>query len=287
MKVTLELLNKYNANKSCVDYLVENDLDGADLMDFIDRAPLDFLYFLREYLKFNEEETEAFNKTLELKNSTNVWYSRDVESSSNINLSVDIVNSNMIYNCEKVEDSSFISYGYMIKNSNNVYNGRNVYDSDSVIEGNNINASEQVAYCSDISWSENVFRCANLSDCGFSYQSKNLKDCWFCGFVKDSSNCLFCDEIEGKEYYIFNEKVDPQTYAEIMEELRERLLGESARMIEINDEAYSAGERLHFSTRYDSVFYGLSKEFYGWVGTLPNYTDDKFVSLFFRDVPKI
>jgi len=289
MKVTLDLLKKYDAQESFVKFIEENGLDGAALIEVIDAEDigLENLYFLKKYFIFDSEEKQKFCEVLSLTDSENVWNSKHIENSKaimesryvsdsfNVRFSSDISNSNHVFRSSNVDDS------------NDVVGSEYVSGSELVVESENISMSEQVANSSRATWCENIMFCDNLEDCGFAYKSSNLKSSFFCGFMKDSDHCLFCSGLEGKKYFIFNEEVEKEVFARIMDELRERLQGEEPRMIEVLNDQFMADKRISCGRRFDNVFRGLSEDFYGWVGTLPNYSDDKFIELFFKDRQKI
>lgn len=284
MKITLDLLNKYDADDAFIKYLEDNGLLGADLMEIIDeKAPMELIYFFKKYLILTPDEARAIDTLFNIENSYNYWYSKDICNSYNIWASGDISNSSNIRYSYRVIDSNHIFRSKSIGGCKNVYKSNDVIDSTCVIESSDVRASEQVVRSNDVEWSENILLSFGIQDCGFVYQSSNLKDSYFCGFVNNSSHCLFCSGIKNKEYCVFDEEVDPQTFAMIMDELHERLNTEVTRMVEVNENKHTGSERLKFTPRFDSVFYGLSSDFYGWIGTLPNYTDDKFISLFFNE----
>lgn len=288
MKVTLELLKRYGARDSFIQFIEENGLDGAPLIKVLETdIDSEDLYFLSKYFNLEEDEWEKFSKKVYIVDSTNVWNSKNVENSTavmesryvsdsfNVRYSSDISNSNHIFRSSNVDDST------------DVVDSEYISSSERVVESDNIGMSEQVENSSRISWSENIMDCENLEDCGFVYKSSDLKSSFFCGFMKNSNHCLFCSNMEDKEYHIFNEPVGKDEFAKVMDELRERLQVEAPRMIEVLEDQYVADKRISFGRRYDNVFRGLSEDFYGWVGTLPNYSDDKFIELFFKDRQKI
>ena len=289
MKITLELLKKYGAEESLIKLIEENGLDGAPLIKVIDAEDLEVenLYFLKKYFTLEEEEKQKFCERLQLTNSKNVWNSKVVENSSAVMESRYVSDSFNVRYSSEVSNSHHIFRSHNIEGSNNVVDSDNVNGSELVVESDNVFMSEQIAYSTDINWCENIMFSKALEDCGYVYNSSNLEDSYFCGFMKDSNHCLFCNNLENKEYYIFNEEVEKDVFAKVMEDLRERLQSEEPRMIEVLEDQYMADKRFSLGRRFDNVFRGLSKDFYGWIGTLPNYSDDKFIELFFKDRLKI
>ena len=283
MKITLELLKKYNTKKAHIEYLEGEGLIGKELIDLIDyEVPVEILFHLRKYLKFDEEEEKAYNSFCHIESSSNIWNSISVKDSHDLMNSSFVENSTRVRNSRSVVDSICVYDSTKVRSSGDVVFSNEVYDSDMVLNSTRVFESEQVARSEDIVWSSNVFRSKNVRDSSFIYQSENIEDCDFCGFMKNSNHCMFSTNLEGKEYYIFNEKVSPQEFTQFKEALRERLATELPHMI-IAESDGEGGTRYVFAPRYDSVFNGLSKEFYGWVGTLPNYSDEKFIELFFKE----
>lgn len=286
MKLTLELLRDYNLNPLFVSYLEKNGLLGADLKEILQHegVPLELLFYLKKYLKFDDEEISLYNQICRVdKGSRNIWYSKKVQNSSHLMRSSYVSNSFCIRDSEDVNDSEFVFNSSSVRSSKNVSDSENVSDSDTILKSRDVSMSEQVARSKSIDWCENVFWSARLKDCSFIYQSEDLSTSHFCGFMKNSDHCLFCSGLENKSYYIFNEPVTPREFEEVLNTLLEMLNAESAQMIQIHEDKYVAIERFGFSSRYDSIFNGLSENFYGWVGTLPNFSDDKFLTLFFND----
>lgn len=286
MKITTELLEKYGADKSIIDYLVDNGLHGGDLIEIMnsEEVPLKLLHFLRKYVSFSREEEEKYRQICRIDmNSRNIWESEDVINSMNVMRSSHINNVNLVRDSKDTRDSSEVYYSNEIHGSQEVAWCQNIVSSDYIYKSSNVRMSEMVARSSNIDWCENILSSKNLFECGYVYQSEDLNNCYFCGFMKNSNHCLFCTGLEDKEYYIFNQKVEPQDFERIMEELRERLQVEDSEMFKINMNTYSAEDRYNVSRRLDVVFNGLSSDFYGWIGTTLNYSDDAFVELFFMD----
>lgn len=286
MKVTLELLRKYGISPKDEDYFIREGLEGGDLMEIIDREDIsiEFLYFIRKYLNLTIDEAAAINAKCNIDDeSQNVWNSEFIERSSNIMESIEVRDSSNIRFSKQVARSKYVFDSRSVNRSSNIVKSEDVSDSDRVIKSENVSASEQVLNSKNIKWCDNVFNSLELEDCGFIYQSEGLNRSYFCGFMKNSSHCLFCSGLEGKEYYIFNEEVTQEEFERVLEELQERLNAEDPLMIRVEEEEVFPENRYLYLSRFDSVFGGLSKELYGWIGTLPNYTDEKFVDLFFQD----
>lgn len=286
MRITVDLLKRYNACKQSIDFMQANYPNGAEAIEIMQRKdiPLHFLHFGRQYLDVNDEEIQLYKQICRIDDKSRyIWYSNDVS------------NSTGLMNAHYVNNSSFVRDSFQINNSNHIYNSNNVSncndiahstnikDSNKILESHDIAESNDVARSNFISWSSAILNSLLLEDCSFIYKSDNLNDCHFCGFIKNSKHCLFCTELEDKEYYIFNHEVSPTVYEKYREELLLQLQAETPCMINVFSTKYTAEERFELSTRFDTVFNGLSDAFYGWIGTLPNYSDEVFINLFFKN----
>lgn len=285
MKITTELLEHYNASQQFIDFINNKYPSGLEFLELIKNGivPVGLVHYIRQYCTLTPEEFEAYKVFCNIRDSENVWESQCVERSKNL------------YSCEGVSCCEFVRNSNNIKGSTNIYNSENVKNSNDVahstdiqnsniiIESQSVKYSNNIARSNKISWSNNILNCSHLDESSFSYKSNDLIDCHFCGFVNNSRRCLFCSNIEDKEYYIFNKEVTPAEYEEFKEILLSKIEDEKSKMIVIDDTKHLSEERFKLNRRFDSIFNGLSKEFYGWVGTAPNYSDDTFLSLFFRD----
>ena len=286
MRITVDLLKRYNACKQSIDFMQANYPNGAEAIEIMQRKdiPLHFLHFGRQYLDVNDKEIQLYKQICRIDDKSRyIWYSNDVS------------NSTGLMNAHHVNNSSFVRDSFQINNSNHIYNSNNisncddiahstnVKDSNKILESHDIAESNDVARSNFISWSSAILNSLLLEDCSFIYKSDNLNDCHFCGFIKNSKHCLFCTELEDKEYYIFNHEVSPTVYEKYREELLLQLQAETPCMINVFSTKYTAEERFELSTRFDTVFNGLSDAFYGWIGTLPNYSDEVFINLFFKN----
>ena len=286
MRITVDLLKRYNACKQSIDFMQANYPNGAEAIEIMQRKdiPLHFLHFGRQYLDVNDEEIQLYKQICRIDDKSRyIWYSNDVS------------NSTGLMNAHHVNNSSFVRDSFQINNSNHIYNSNNISNCDDIahstniknsnkiLESHDIAESNDVARSNFISWSSAILNSLLLEDCSFIYKSDNLNDCHFCGFIKNSKHCLFCTELEDKEYYIFNHEVSPTVYEKYREELLLQLQAETPCMINVFSTKYAAEERFELSTRFDTVFNGLSDAFYGWIGTLPNYSDEVFINLFFKN----
>ena len=285
MKVTTELLEYYNAPEEYVEFLKGKYPSGIEFTQLVDSglATTELLHYIRQYCELTEEEFKLYESFCNIKNSDNIWYSQTVSNSKNLYSSEGVVNSNFVRNSSDVYDSTNIYNSSFIKNSEEVAHSTDIKNSYKVMESQSIDYSHDIARSNQIAWSNNILNSSHLDDCSFVYKGNDLVDCHFCGFVNNSRRCLFCTNIKDKEYYIFNKEVSPAEYEEFKEILISKTEDEKSGLILINQSKHLSEERFRLNRRFDSIFNGLSKEFYGWVGTAPNYSDDVFLNLFFRD----
>jgi hypothetical protein len=285
MKITTELLEHYNASLQFIDFIKNKYPSGLEFSELIRGGivPVDLLHYIRQYCDLSEIEMNLYESYCNIKDSENIWYSQEVKNSKNLYLCDNVSNSSFVRNSDDVYDSTDVYNSSCIKNSKDVAHSTDIRNSRSIIESQSVNFSNNVARSNQITWSNNILNCSHLDDCSFNYMSNDLIDCHFCGFVNNSRRCLFCTGIEGEEYYIFNKEVSPAEYEEFKEVLLSKIEDETSKMIIIDSSKHLSEERFRLNRRFDSIFNGLTKEFYGWVGTAPNYSDDVFLNLFFRD----
>ena len=284
MKITSELLERFDAPEELMDMFHEKYPSGAELAEIIEDADLDFLYFLKKYFSFTKEEIETYNKRCNIdENSNLVWESHDVEFSKDVTRSSNIKDSTHVKDSMDVNRSKDIYSSLNVQRSENIVLGENIKRSNCLISCKNASNSTNAFAASDISWSNNIMSCQSIEESSYVYSSKNLEDCFFCGFCENVKHCLFCLGLTEGEYMIFNEEVSPEEFMDWKEELLLMLSAEKSEFVKINHQEHTAEKRLTFSSRFDSIFNGLSKKFYGWVGNVVNFSDDLFLYLFFRD----
>lgn len=286
MRITVDLLKRYNACKQSIDFMQANYPNGAEAIEIMQRKdiPLHFLHFGRQYLDVSDEEIQLYKQICRIDDKSRyIWYSNDVSNSTGLMHAHHVSNSSFIRDSFQINNSKHIYNSNNISNCSDIAHSTNIKDSNKILESHDIAESNDVARSNFISWSSAILNSLLLEDCSFIYKSDNLKDCHFCGFIKNSKHCLFCTELEDKEYYIFNHEVSPTVYEKYREELLLQLQAETPCMINVFSTKYTAEERFELSTRFDTVFNGLSDAFYGWIGTLPNYSDEVFINLFFKN----
>ena len=282
MKITAEILKQWGGNPSPD---IKEPVEFLDVLNSpkVPRFSPDFLHYIRSYYRLSPEEFEAYCNYFEIVNSENFWYSEDITNSKNTFNSYGITNSVCVRNSSQVQNAIDVYNSQFVNKANDIAHSINVDGASRIFESQQIHDSYDIARSNDIYWSRVILNSSFLKDCSYTYMSDNLTDCHFCGFTRNSRHCLFCVGLENKEYHIFNQPVSQMEYEVIKETLMALLEAEKSTMIRIDESKHTAEERFKLSRRFDSIINGLSPEFFGWVGTLPNYSDDTFVSLFFRD----
>lgn len=275
MKITPELFKRFN-----IDYDEELEFSKAIVSN---EFPLELFHYIREYYHLTDEEFKVYCNVCSIKDCENFWRCTHTKESKNLFESFNVNTSVFVRNSSHIKGSINVFNSIDVTDCWDIAHSKHIQHSSRVIESQDISDSDDITRSSKISWSKVILNSTNLDNCNYTYMSDSLIDCHFCGFMKNSRHCMFCVGLEDKEYYIFNKPVTQIEYEMIKDKLLAMLEEETSEMIRINFSKHTAEERFKLNRRFDSVFNGLSLSFYGWVGTLPNYSDNAFVDLFFRD----
>lgn len=282
MKITRDLLVKLNACQQGID-LISKYPDGATLEELADDPDLTLedCYFARHYFNFSDKELELYFKKCEIS-----------RCGDHVLRSSKILLSDWIYNSTNVQKSQYVKHGENIISSRDVINSIDVTESNEIInskkvlystlvaDSDNISNSENVLNSSFINWSKVINSSFMLDDCSFVYKCRNTKDSLFCGFLQNANHCLFCNNISDAEYQIFNKPVEPNEFERVKELLQVQLSTEQVNLIDIDPKRHLE-PRYSYNLRFDRMFERLSDQFYGWVGSLPQYDEQIFFLLFF------
>ena len=288
MKITSELLKKFNACEDGIRFIEKEYPNGVEIADMDDEViaalPSDYWHFARRYFITTPEEIEKYNRACNITNSStivmsdNVHNSKKIVDSSNINL------SEYVFNSIDIEESNYVYNSNNIQDCNDIVDGEYIRVSDSIINCKKVGFSRQLIDSSFFEWSNNVLFSFNINSSEFIYNSESLVDCYFCGFLKNCKHCLFCTGLENKEYYIFNKEVSANRFEEIKEQLILQLQAEQPTFVCINEnEKVYRDKRFIYNRRLDSVFNGLSDEFYNWVCSLYEFWAPVYSELFFEE----
>ena len=285
MKVTLEMLEQYDACQEGIMFIKDNYPDGAEAMEIMNNPniPTEMLHFAARYFPCTEEELTRYKQICKIENSKYCYFSEDLKNCIGIAESKHISDSEYIRNSQNVEKSDHIYGARDVINSCDVWNSFSVKNSNSIIQSKEIVNSKNILQSDLISWSSNILKSLIVDGSSYIYQSSKINDCHFGGFLTNCRHCLFCSNIQDSEYYIFNKQVDRKTYEDVKSALEFYLNGEHSDFIMIDKKSNLPKIRYSFSIRFDSVFNGLSPDFYGWIGTIPNYSESLFLQLFLID----
>lgn len=267
------------------------EFDLEDFIGNIQSESLDnqTLEDLKEYylLSFNDDEAKAILD--ECARRFEITDSEDTHGSNTIK------NSKHIWGSANVTDSQYII------DSTNVWDSTHIYESDEITRSIEtwrsfkISNSKFIFNCHDIDNSQGILNSANVKNStniqdGFVVEDSQfcsgavLFNCYFCTESEDLTNAMFCTGLESaKPFQIFNQPIDQFEWQDLREELEFRLLVES------NPSFFTIKSHLNSVPLYrytlneapGAIFSGLSKDFFGWVGTLPHYSEELFLKIFF------
>lgn len=283
MKITLDLLKKYEACEEGIQFLQDNNLVGAEALEIINypNIPLSFLHWGYKFLSVGAEEIAAYKRICKIDAASRYVLSSDsITNSSGIFYSSNVKNSSYVSNSTHVIDSKEIYSAKDIINCDDVWSSFNVKNSRLIGLSKDITFSSNVISSNLIDWSSFCLHSSSLKECGFIYQSSNLNDCFLSGFLTNCNHCICCSNIKDKEYCVFNQKVSPQVFEDLREIFLFKIQDEKPTFIKKEGQWHNIIQYV-YSNRYDGIFSGLSDDLYGWIGTLPNYTLELFIQIFF------
>lgn len=245
---------------------------------------LEQLHYLKRICSFSKEETELYNQRCKIDSeSSSVMDSSDITRGHYIIGSMNVRNSGYVFNSSNIEDCNHIYDSENVIFSEYVSGAKNVKSCSRVVGGENIINSVDVLNSSNISLSVAISNSTSINGSNYIYNSKDLTACSFCGFTTNCTNCLFCSNLHDAKFHIFNKEVARDVYEKTFEDLLAQISVEYSGFITIEPISMTrAHDQFLFSNKIDSVFDGLSDEFFEWVKTLPNYSDFDFSLLFFR-----
>lgn len=257
--------------------------------EFIDLArnqecKFDFLHFIKKYINLEGQDLMEYKEVCNIKNSDIIWYSRNIRGSNIVTYSSDVKESNNVFSSSQVINSDWVFNSRVIAGSTDVAYSNDISSSEFIIKSSNVKDSSQVLSSTLINWSNHITNSTNIRDSSYIYCSDNISNSAMCGFIHNSRNCMFCFNKQGLEYCMFNQPVSPSVFEEVYETLLAKLEDENVQFITEGKGIVTNPEiKYNYSNRFDAIFNGLSEDFYGWVGTLPNYSEDVFLDLMFRN----
>ena len=284
MKVTNELLDRYVARDSFTKYFKDTYPNGVEFVDLLKDEKIEFVdfHFLRRYLSLSKEELDAYWEACKVVNSINIWESFNVESSRHILLSDCITDSVNVKNSSNVADSRRVYGSHDVSESSEILYSNRVENSTLIFDSNDITDCANVINSNYISWSSMIINSSRVDGSSYCYMGDGLSNCHFCGFGRNLRDSMFTMGGENESFLIFGEKVGSAEFFGWKDKLDFMLQREHEILVPVNNEEDEWNDRYKINRRLDAIFDSLSPDFFGWVSTLPNYSDDKFISLFFR-----
>lgn len=282
MIITTNLLVNYDAPEDLIKYFEEKYPDGEEIDTLFENEQLNLLHFIIKYFEVPGAIKAKYAERCNIINSSNIYTSRNVINSHYIVNSAGVSHSEMIQDSMEVASSHFVYNSSYVTNSRDIWESRDIVDSTNIILSKSVDNSYDILSSQNIAWSQVINNSTNIEGAQAIYKSNNLMNCMFCGFCNNLNNSLFCIGINDKNYQIFNQDVDFNLFEQTREQLIIKLENEDFKFISVNPSGYHADERYKVSVRFDHMFENLSSEFYGWVSSLPNFSEELFMSLFFR-----
>lgn len=284
MKILLSEMERYNAAEGMLETFKNMNLDGLEFSEFLKKQPpVVMAHFIRTFFSLDKEELKSYFDYCNVTNSTNVWYSTDVDHCSSVAYSKNVIDSSYVYSCKDVKNGKDIYDSLRVEDSENVSNCKDIIYSQNVVNSHDVECSSEIFGSSEIDWSKNILRSDGITDSQYIYHSHNMGNSYFCGFSKNSDHCLFCMGVEGAQYMIFNQPVEVAEFEEWCEKLLFMLNSEQSKFIGINLNEHEAEKRFEVRKGIDNLFEGLSSNFYGQLGNFKNYSEDLFLDLFFKE----
>lgn len=280
MFITLEVLQKYNACKSGIEWMKKHYPDGVDLIElsYNPEVTTDILHWGFENLPTTEEEKARYWKLFKVDcgdNST-IYKCERVKNSSFVTESHDVDNSHYVFKSGRVKNSKNVQSSNRVENSDRVYNSTFVYNSTKVWQGKNVNHSSNVLWGTYVVNSHSVLSADNVQDSfvvlgGYLGATKNIKDSAFIANCSNLKHCLFCADLNNEEYYIFNQKVDENIFKMVEQQLNDFIENFEPTLGDKWSEFTIPLEEPRVRFKFETRFAGLDNEFWDWVATLPGY----------------
>ena len=274
MFLTVEQLRKYSASEDWIQWFSEHYPDRTQLTAIIEDklAPLDFLYWLKTYMYFDEVEQEVYNNTLQIVNSSYVYHSNHIFDSYVVSNSYDVHGGQWIYSSDHIEKSKQVWDGRRIKNSSCIGDSQSVNDSYDIIDSKSIKNSHNVSLSTYVINSHDVYGSNLVTDSTFVLDSTNITDGHFCSRSKNLTHSLFCWKKDDGKYLVFNEPVTEAQWQFIYEELQEFTTNLRLNLFERwekEDPLPQMTRYLNYNTIMSDIV--QDKDFIEWVGRLPHY----------------
>lgn len=191
-----------------------------------------------------------------------------------------VVYSKLIVSSKQVKNSEWVKHSEVVTNSLYVQNSSSVRDSTYVMNSSSIVEASQILRCNDCNMSFALIDCKAARDSKFCYCSEDILDCTCSAFLKNCTHCIFSSGLSNESYMVFNQKVSPNRFSEIRE-IMDYKFGDLWNLETVNIVSKDGGNLVQ-KAFYDTMFDALGADFFGWLGSLPEYDENVFIRLFFR-----
>lgn len=283
MKVTIDLVKKYNPCEEGIAFMEKNFPNGAEVAE-IARHPevtIDMLHFAKDYFDLSNEEVQLYNELCKIKDSRLIFDSYNVSKSTAISQSNTVVNSSFVQFSENVKSSKNIYHSINIKDSEEVYLGQDITNGFCIMESNHVERANNIIHSNYIIDSNHLISCDNIDESSFIFNSDEVHFSHFCGFLNHCNNCMFCFNLKDAENCIFNKPVSSREYSKYRDQFFELFnTGALYNSIGIKEKEFSK-DRFTYSLAFNFFFRNLPDSFIEWARSLPNANEDLLRTVLF------
>lgn len=270
MKLTNKTLVAHGRNEF-VEFLAHHYPEGEELSIIFQNpaCPIDLLHWASNWLDLTEEEKEAYTKACCIEDSTDIWQCYNVKSSSRVVFSKDIDKSSFVFKSQEVVGGRNIVSSEGVYFSNDVFMSFFVDGCSKIWKCSNANASYNISNSKSITTSKNVANSSAVFDSREITNCSNIYGSLFCANSKELKNCMFCNGLEHASYHIFNKPVEKQYFELFAQQYRKYAPDLLSFVNYFPGELY--GSLPSVNNRIDVWYSSLSEKFLKWAKTLPNF----------------
>ena len=294
MFLTLEYLEKNKACENGKKWFAKYFPEGAELTEILQHRSVrfspEFLHWGYNHLVSTPEERELYWQAIKVncEKRDTIFESDNVVDSEYISKSSKVENSEYVFSSKKVTNSQTIVTSENVENSEDIFASSFIQDSNHIINSQNttnssyISSSTFVIDSHDLVNGENIENSAFLA--GFSKgQVENIKNSYFIFNGANLNNCLFCSNLFNKEFYLFNKPISQSIYTQIVTQLSKLLKGYHMCIIQESwPEKQIPINMPSMQQNFSKIWGELPQDFFEWLKTLPNYSEDIVKNIFFK-----
>ena len=250
--------------------------EGAEVSDIIKnpKMPKHLLHWGYLNLPVNEEEVDIYHSILNIDTSKNVFESDSVYESENVVGSSLIYTSKYIKNSKNIDSCVQVINSDIITNSEDVTKSKNISNSKNILECSNINDCIQAYNSKECNNSKFLYMCNKIRYSQMLFKCDDMTTSYFCANCSNSRALMFCTDLDNAELQLFNAPIKYTEFKKILLKYEEKWSDYVAKVSTpttiLNGVVQSGSPYYDFSR----IYLGISDEFYEWVKTLPNYSDD-------------